>query len=252
MELELSQSEEGSQGQLMQKEDQEKIKVGWKIYKRYFSGYFGGLSMVVLVFLIVLATTVCKIMFDLLLAYWTQADDKRSRFAFYFLVCMGLSFVTGSFFCWRAYIMLIQSVKASRKLHREMIVRVIRAPVNLYFDVTQFGQIINRFSKDLMIMETIIGFTMGMFTVLLLNIFQLIIVVAINVWWLLFIFPISFLVIVWHISRSINSIRETARLFSVTKTPVVSFLNESIPGASTIRAYGRTEEFVQTSFEQFD
>ena len=133
-------------------------------------------------------------------------------------------------------------------MHREMIVRVMKAPVNLYFDVTKFGQIINRFSKDIMILETQIGFTMGMFTIMLLMVLQLFFVVAINAWQLLFIFPVIFLIAVWHISRSINSIRETARLFSVTKSPVVSFLNESIQGQSTIRAYDRADEFVQTSY----
>lgn len=34
-----------------------------------------------------------------------------------------------------------------------MIERVIAAPINLYFDVTPIGRILNKFSKDLNIIE---------------------------------------------------------------------------------------------------
>lgn len=46
------------------------------------------------------------------------------------------------------------TMRATRKLHEQMIDRVINAPVNLYFDVTPIGRIMNRFSKDLSSVET--------------------------------------------------------------------------------------------------
>jgi ABC-type multidrug transport system fused ATPase/permease subunit len=47
------------------------------------------------------------------------------------------------------------SMWATKKLHRRMIDKVFHAPVNLYFDTTPIGRILNRFSKDLNTMETI-------------------------------------------------------------------------------------------------
>jgi len=41
------------------------------------------------------------------------------------------------------------AIKSSRAIHEEMLSKVLNAPVNLYFDVTPIGRILNKFSKDL-------------------------------------------------------------------------------------------------------
>jgi ABC-type multidrug transport system fused ATPase/permease subunit len=42
-----------------------------------------------------------------------------------------------------------------------MIHSVLRAPINLFFDVTPTGTIMNRFSKDLQVLDTEIAFSFG-------------------------------------------------------------------------------------------
>lgn len=42
-----------------------------------------------------------------------------------------------------------------------MIKTVANAPVNLYFDVTPIGRILNKFSKDLSAIETSIAWMLG-------------------------------------------------------------------------------------------
>lgn len=42
-----------------------------------------------------------------------------------------------------------KSVIVSRKVHNDMITRILRAPCNLFFDRVPLGRIINRFSGDL-------------------------------------------------------------------------------------------------------
>jgi ABC-type multidrug transport system fused ATPase/permease subunit len=49
----------------------------------------------------------------------------------------------------RVYLFLSQNWVATRQLHSDMIGKVLEAPVNLYFDVTPVGRILNKFSKDL-------------------------------------------------------------------------------------------------------
>lgn len=58
----------------------------------------------------------------------------------------------------RAYVTQIGAIDATKKIHQEMIEKVLEAPVNLYFDVTPIGQILNRFSKDLSQLESQMGF----------------------------------------------------------------------------------------------
>lgn len=40
-------------------------------------------------------------------------------------------------------------LRTSRILHKKMIKAVLMAPINLYYDVTPTGVVLNRFSKDL-------------------------------------------------------------------------------------------------------
>jgi ABC-type multidrug transport system fused ATPase/permease subunit len=42
-----------------------------------------------------------------------------------------------------------------------MVEKVLRAPVNLFFDVTPTGTIMNRFSKDLQVLDNNIAFSIG-------------------------------------------------------------------------------------------
>jgi len=36
----------------------------------------------------------------------------------------------------------------TKQIHEDMLSKVLNAPINLYFDVTPIGRILNRFSKD--------------------------------------------------------------------------------------------------------
>jgi ATP-binding cassette subfamily C (CFTR/MRP) protein 1 len=42
-----------------------------------------------------------------------------------------------------------------------MIARVLSAPINLFFDVTPIGRIINRFSKDMDVVDTELSYWFG-------------------------------------------------------------------------------------------
>ena len=53
----------------------------------------------------------------------------------------------------RDLINLYFSYQGTKKLHKEMIIGISKASINLYFDITPLGRIITRFSKDLSILE---------------------------------------------------------------------------------------------------
>ena len=56
-------------------------------------------------------------------------------------------------------------LNVGRKLHNIMIAYVFRAPINLFFDVTPIGKILNRFSKDLSVIDEQIYYNLGGFLV---------------------------------------------------------------------------------------
>ena len=53
--------------------------------------------------------------------------------------------------------------------------------------------------------------------------------------------PIILLISYLLVKRTAASIRETVRLYTTTKSPLLSHLGETMSGASTIRAYGKTD-----------
>ncbi len=60
---------------------------------------------------------------------------------------------------------LISMISAARKIHRDMAINILYAPLNEFFDRVPIGRIINRFSKDLVNIDERIGFTLNSFFV---------------------------------------------------------------------------------------
>ena len=48
-------------------------------------------------------------------------------------------------------------------MHNDMLKKVFNAPINLYFDVTPIGRILNKFSKDLTGIEREFAWEVGNF-----------------------------------------------------------------------------------------
>ena len=134
----------------------------------------------------------------------------------------------------------------NKKLHEDMIKKIFSAPVNLYFDTTPIGRIINRFSKDLSVAETMLPWSFGNFYSVA---YPLLSVLAISIWvvpWVSIVFPVIFVTVMYFFKRSIAATKEVVRVESVSKSPILNFLSESIAGSSTVRAYGNKDMFLQS------
>lgn len=130
-----------------------------------------------------------------------------------------------------------------------MIDRVLRAPVNLYFDTTPIGRILNRFSKDLNTMECGFADQIGGFLAMAYTLLYVIVVAVLAVAWVGVLLPVIFLISYFLVKRTVKPIKETVRVQSTTKSPVLSHLGETISGASTIRAFNKVDEFIKRSHE---
>jgi len=126
-----------------------------------------------------------------------------------------------------------------------MVNRVMHAPINLYFDVTPIGRILNKFSKDLTTIDTQLVWMIGsLMATFYINV-SIMIVAVMSVPWILLIAPIILFIAIKLYRYSIASYRETARIESITKSPLISFLQESYSGNSTIRAYKKDYDFIK-------
>lgn len=82
-------------------------------------------------------------------------------------------------------------------------------------------------------------------------IYSIVIAVAV-IPWLGFLFPLVALLSYYMVSRASVAIRESVRLAATIKSPLLSFLTESISGQSTIRAFKRTDDFIKNNNKILD
>ena len=122
----------------------------------------------------------------------------------------------------------------------------MNAPINLYFDTTPIGRILNKFSKDLSVMEMPLIYLTGTFYT---NLYQLIAIMIMSIFivpWVAIFYPIIFFIVILLYRYSINATKEVSRIESVTKSPLLSFLGETLSGTSTIRAFNKKDHFIET------
>ena len=77
-------------------------------------------------------------------------------------------------------------------------------------------------------------------------------VIVLSIWvvpWIAFMYPFIFGVIYILYKLSVAANKEVNRVESLTKSPLLSYMNESIAGNSTIRAFRRKEDFIQQNFK---
>ena len=116
--------------------------------------YHGGYTFLFLSNLFLIVCYVCRISLTYYLGLWTNNADQRSDLKFYAIVIFSAVFFQAFMAFLNMAVTVAFSWRATKKLHKEMIRAVSKAPVNLFFDCTPIGRILNKFSKDLSTLET--------------------------------------------------------------------------------------------------
>eukprot|EP00731_Ephydatia_muelleri_P028696 Em0020g340a len=147
--------------------------------------------------------------------------------------------------------LVVAGLRASRVLHNTMLERLLRAPMH-FFDTTPLGRILNRFSKDIYTVDIEIPTTSDQFLWMLTEVFSIIvaILIAIPVFGLVVV-PLGviyFLMQRFYVSTS----RQLQRLESISHSPIYSHFQESIQGATSIRAYRVQERFILENERRVD
>jgi len=100
---------------------------------------------------------------DFCLAYWTQEGPKDTEHGnnYYFSIYAILGIICGLLIYVRIRFVFFRSLVVNRRLHNEMFNKVIRAPINLFFDRVPLGRLVNRFTADLQIFDFQVPFSLG-------------------------------------------------------------------------------------------
>ncbi|KAK2141833.1 hypothetical protein LSH36_1034g00008 [Paralvinella palmiformis] len=143
------------------------------------------------------------------------------------------------------------AVFASSHLHNSLLHNILRLPMT-FFDVTPSGRIVNRFSKDIDTIDTIISDVLESWMDCLLRVGETLIIISYSTpIFIAVIIPIGiFYFIIQRFYVAVS--RQLKRLESVVRSPIYSHFGETIQGTSTIRAFQRQVDFIQTSDHAVD
>lgn len=184
-------------------------------------------------------------------AYIAPAD-QRDQYEYYLAAVTAFCFGMGIFILLRVLLLVVAQLKVSRVLHNKLIKIVFQAPINLFFDVTPIGKILNRFSRDLAIIDENLFFDFGTVLECFYNALATLIVASYAVPWMLILIVI-YLALCWCIVRlAIPGYKDSYRVYSVSMTPILSFYQSTMTGGSVIRAYSKEEQFERRAFKLID
>jgi len=234
------------QGKLMLDEDRETGEVGWNVWKAYFD-YYGGYCYFVIVFLVMFIWICIQTGSNFWLSYWSDTMDHPKYSQAVFFEVYGILGLSYAFFCLiRIGMLFAQSLRCSRLLHKDMFSRIIRAPLNLFFDRVPTGRLLNRLSKDLSTLDSQIAVTFGSALVCgYLVLADVTVCLIVGTFW---VFPLAiiFLICSYVVQRRYMKVnREAVRLESISKSPIVSYFSESLNGLTSVRAYNEEQRFAQ-------
>ena len=158
--------------------------------------------------------TALQTMSNFWLSFWSDNAEHPDYSQGFFLEIYSILSLSYAIFCFIRILMLFsQSIKCSRQLHKDMLINILRAPINLFFDRIPTGRILNRLSKDLAIVDYMIATSFGTLTMTFFGLLADIVVCLLigSIW----IFPLAiiFFIVSYKVQKSFMSLnREVIRL----------------------------------------
>ncbi|EJD41418.1 hypothetical protein AURDEDRAFT_115494 [Auricularia subglabra TFB-10046 SS5] len=143
------------------------------------------------------------------------------------------------------------SQRAARKLFNQMLDSVVRSPTR-FFDKTPAGRVLNRFSKDIDQIDNSIQDSIDEALTQLIAVVVAVATVAYGIPPYIF----ALVILVWlhlYFARGyVPASRDLGRLSSITQSPMLTILGETLQGLTTIRAFGVEFQFLDTLFQRLD
>jgi len=243
---------------LVKAEDRVKGRVTFQTYKTYFDET--GFSGLVVMLAIVLAYTTSqgmRVLVDWWQGHWASNMKRKGVDPTYSATAFGLWYLGFILLCTiltaaRGLLVMESCIRSARNLHDELFRRVLRAPVNRYFDVTPVGRILNRFSNDLDQMDSVLPQQYQITFQNLSMCISCLVVSAIASYWIgvSYVPAIAMFLLAGQYFNKTS--REVKRLEGISRTPVFNLVGETLNGLQTIRAFNMQGNFVELGKKAVD
>uniref|UniRef100_A0AAQ5YHY8 Multidrug resistance-associated protein 4 n=1 Tax=Amphiprion ocellaris TaxID=80972 RepID=A0AAQ5YHY8_AMPOC len=227
--------------------------VGLRMYVKYFMAGANFLVLLVLILLNALAHVSSVLQF-ICCHCWKNATHDLSQVNFidssvcalmvFSVLLSGLTATSVVFGFLRCLIFFNVLVSSAQTLHNSMFNAILRTSIR-FFDINPIGRILNRFSKDIGYLDSLLPWTFVDFIQVFLQVIGVIAVAAVIIPWILI--PVVPLLGIFLFLRCyfLRTSRDIKRLESTTRSPVFSHLSSTLQGLSIIRAFKAQQNFQQ-------
>ena len=241
---------------IIKDEDREIGSVKLRVYLNY-SKYMGGTFYLLGIFLIGTIMQANLGGGDLWLAYWSSPqnqdisqNDEKSKWVFFYVFC-SLSISSVIFCLIYTTLLALGHLRLSRYLHRDMILHLVKAPINLFHDTISRGQIYNRLTKDLDTCLFNYYSLKGTIDCLLRCISSFILCAYYDIYSLLympFIFFFGYIMTKFFLRGS----RPLTRLEAISRSPIINTLSETLPGFASIKAFEVEQNYLKKFYKRIN
>ncbi|CAG9768732.1 unnamed protein product [Ceutorhynchus assimilis] len=171
--------------------------------------------------------------------YRNLLDTRNYCFKFYLILLLPAMVVA----IVRSYSTFHACLDAARALHNQLITSLLKTSFK-FFDDHFIGNIINRLSKDLYVLDEYMPFLIfDVFRIIVTVIGALIMVASVN--WMLFIPGVLLLVKFYFLQRIyLPTGRSLRRLEASSRSPIIGYLNSALEGLIIIRSSRQNQKLI--------
>ncbi|NXE96452.1 MRP1 protein, partial [Menura novaehollandiae] len=154
---------------------------------------------------------------------------------------LGVVQALGRFACTAA--VLLGGVLASHQLFLQLLSNVMRCPM-LFFEQTPIGHLLNRFSRDVDAIDSVIPDKLKSVLGFLFNLLEIYLVIVVATpWAAMAIVPLTVLYAAFQ-HFYVTTSCQLRRMEAASRSPIYSHISETFQGSSVIRAYKDQERFI--------
>ncbi|KAL7550680.1 hypothetical protein ACHAWF_013900 [Thalassiosira exigua] len=212
----------------------------------------GGYIMFSFVFLTYILSAGTNVLNTVWVSVWTaDAGYQNQTETFYIIGYAGTAVLMGLIAFVRSYGLASFGVRASFQLHGSVLRSVLRAPMSFY-DTTPTGRILSRFSKDMHTVDHEIADFLDIFVFIVIQLAVVMVSIVVITPFFACALPFLGFFYLYAMNYFRRVSRETKRLESVSRSPVYSQFSETLGGLTTIRAFGKSDEFSSNFYSLLD
>ena len=126
------------------------------------------------------------------------------------------------------------TLNSMHTVHHKMITKFIKAPINLFHDVVPVGQILNRLTRDVGVIESIIR-TVNSFIRRIFSLVSCMILCYLYNKYIIYLSPIIIIYALLLTSYYIKTTRNLTRVHRISYAPIMTVFSETIRGLDIIR-----------------